>query len=85
VSPPTATVEVGATTQLSATATDANGNVLDDRSISWFSSSPAVATVSSSGVVTGVSPGLVTVTATSEGVSGSASITVTPVAHSSDR
>jgi len=78
VSPPTATVEVGGTTQLNATASDADGNVLGDRSISWSSSSRAVATVSSSGVVTGVSAGLVTITATSEGVSGSASITVTP-------
>ncbi len=47
----------------------------------WVSSNPSVLTVSSSGVVTGVSPGTATVSATIAGVTGtSATITVSPMA-----
>ena len=83
VAPPAATVIVGATTQLAATTTDAANNVLTGRTIGWTSSNVALATVSTSGLVTGVAAGgPVTITATSEGVSASAAVTVTlaPVA-----
>ena len=47
----------------------------------WVSSNPSVLTVSSNGVVTGVSPGTATVSATIAGVTGtSATITVSPMA-----
>ena len=78
VSPVSATVEVGTTLQLTATAKDAVGNVLSGRAISWSSSNSAVATVSSSGLVTGVFTGTATIAATSEGISGTATVTVTP-------
>src|SRR5947199_3677827 len=48
VSPATATVQVGQTMQLAAAPKDANGNSLSGRTISWASSSTAVATVSGS-------------------------------------
>jgi uncharacterized protein YjdB len=78
VTPSSATVTVGATTPLTATPKDAQGNALD-RPVSWSSSDPAVAAVDGSGLVTGVAEGSATVTASSEGKSGSAAITVTPI------
>ena len=76
VSPSTATVAIGATQAVSASAVDANGVVLTGRPVTWSSSAPAVATVSASGVVTGVSAGAATVTATVEGKTGTAAVTV---------
>jgi uncharacterized protein YjdB len=82
VTPSSASVATGQTVQLTATPKDANGNPLTGRAISWSSSDNTIATVSSSGLVTGVAAGSVTITATSEGKSGTASVTVTgpPVA-----
>ncbi|HZI29527.1 MAG TPA: Ig-like domain-containing protein [Gemmatimonadaceae bacterium] len=77
VSPSTASVLVGQTTTLTATLRDGNGNVLTGRPITWTSSASSVATVSAAGVVTGVSGGTATITATSEGKAGSATVTVT--------
>jgi uncharacterized protein YjdB len=65
--------------QLSATVRDVNGVVVTDRVVTWTTSSAAVATVSASGVVTGVGSGSVTITATSEGKSGTTSVTVLAV------
>src|SRR2546426_579841 len=76
VSPATAVVLVGATVQLTTTLKDAAGNVLSGRSVTWASGTPAVATVSSTGLVTGVAAGAATITATSEGQSGTAAVTV---------
>src|SRR3989454_809397 len=76
VSPPSASIATGATVQLAATTRDAGGNVLTGRVISWGSSNTTVATVSGSGLVTGVSAGAVTITATSEGKNGTAAVTV---------
>ncbi|HEV8266218.1 MAG TPA: Ig-like domain-containing protein, partial [Gemmatimonadales bacterium] len=77
VTPSSASVEVRQTVQLTATPKDSAGTPLAGRPISWTSSDTAVATVSDTGLVTGQAPGLATITATSEGKSGSASITVT--------
>ena len=79
VTPGSATVSVGGTQQLTATPLDADGNPLSGRTVTWVSSNTAVATVSASGLVTGVAPGSATITATSEGKSGTATITVNPV------
>src|SRR5213596_2374206 len=81
VAPASASVGVSGTVQLAATMKDAAGNVLTGRVVTWTSGTPTVATVSATGLVTGVSAGTATVTATSEGKTGSAAITVTaPVA-----
>ncbi len=77
VSPATASVEVGETAALAATVTDTLGNKATSPSIAWSSDKPGVATVSSSGVVTGVAVGTAKITATSSGASASAAITVT--------
>jgi uncharacterized protein YjdB len=79
ISPGQASVTAGQTVQLSAQVTDDQGNVLSGRPVSFTSSAPSIATVSSSGVVTGVAPGSATITATSEGKTGTATVTVTPV------
>jgi uncharacterized protein YjdB len=80
VSPAADTVTIGQTVTLTATTKDANGNVLTGRAVTWTTSNAGVATVSSTGDVTGVSADTVTITATSEGKSGSSKITVTPAA-----
>lgn len=72
-----ATVTVGDTLRITATLYDADGNVLSGRSVSWSSVDTTVATVDADGLVTGVAEGTTTVAATSEGISASASITVT--------
>src|SRR5207247_2865652 len=72
VSPASAALPVGQTVQLTATPQDANGNPLSGRTVSWASSNTSVATVSSSGLVTGEAAGSATITATSEGQSGKA-------------
>lgn len=74
VSPPSATVNVGATAQLTATVT---GN--SNTAVSWASSNAGVATVSNAGLVTGVAPGTATITASSQAdptKTGTATITV---------
>src|SRR6266516_4737582 len=77
VSPAAASVSVGASVQLTATLKDASGNVLTGRSVTWASSTLGMATVSTSGLVTGVAVGAATITATSEGQTGSSAVTVT--------
>ncbi|HEU5183560.1 MAG TPA: Ig-like domain-containing protein [Gemmatimonadaceae bacterium] len=78
VAPASADVQAGGTVQLSATARDANGDPLPGRAPSWTSNDEAIATVSSDGLVTAIAEGSVTITATSEGRTGSAVLTVTP-------
>ena len=77
VSPAIASVAVGSKQQFSVTFKDGNGNTLTGRSITWASSNAEVAPVSSSGLVTGSMAGSATITATSEGVSGTAAVSVT--------
>ena len=79
VAPQSPTLTVAATTQLSATVVDVNGGIVAGASVSWGSSNPAVATVSSSGLVTGIAAGTSTITATSGSKSGTTAVTVTTV------
>jgi alpha-tubulin suppressor-like RCC1 family protein len=76
VTPAQDTVLTGETVQLTATPRDAAGNVLTGLSVSWTSNAPGVASVTQAGVVSGVSVGAATITATIEGVAGIALITV---------
>jgi alpha-tubulin suppressor-like RCC1 family protein len=81
LTPTSGEVAVGRTLQLSATPRDASGNALTGRTVSWTSAAANVASVDANGVVTGVAAGTATITATSEGVSGTATLTVqVPVA-----
>jgi uncharacterized protein YjdB len=70
------TLQPGQTVQIVATPKDGSGNNLTGRVVTWSSGNPTAATVSSSGLVTGVAAGLSTITATSEGVNSTADITV---------
>jgi len=79
VSPGQASVIVGQSVTLSAQVTDEQGNVLSGRPLTFSSGTPGVASVSSTGVVTGVAAGTATITVTSEGKSGTATITVVPI------
>ena len=78
VTPTPSSLTVGQTVQLTATPRDAGGNALTGRVVTWGSSSTNVATVNGNGLVTGVAAGSVTITATSEGRSGTAAVSVTP-------
>jgi uncharacterized protein YjdB len=81
--PSSVTLQRSMTTTLTATLKDASGNVLSGRTIAWSSSDTTIARVSASGVVTAVRLGLATITATSEGRSAGASVSVVagPVDH----
>lgn len=61
VSPATVTIDEGDTLQLSKSVLPANAT----QSVTWTSSAPAIATVSSTGLVTAVAAGSATITATS--------------------
>jgi uncharacterized protein YjdB len=76
VTPPSATIDLGRTITLHATTYDALGHELSGRPVSWSSDHANVAAVDQNGVVTGVGGGTATITATSEGKSGTATIEV---------
>jgi hypothetical protein len=77
VSPETATLPaLGATVQLSAQVTDAAGAVVTGRPVGWASADAGVASVDASGLVTGVTVGSTVITASVDGVSGSATVDV---------
>ncbi len=65
--------------QLTATPQDASGSPLTGRAITWDGSDDNIATVSSNGRVTARSPGTMTVSATSGGKTGTATIVVVDV------
>ena len=79
VAPPTATVVLGATVTLTASALDADGNVLTGRKVVWASADSNFATVSPSGVVTGRYVGAVPIAASVEGKAAIAQVEVVPV------
>ena len=84
VSPPSQAVDIGSTATFTATPRDASNTPLSGRTVVFSSSDPTIATINSStGVATGVAQGAVTITATSEGKSGTASLTVNPPAVAS--
>lgn len=72
VTPSTASVNVGDTTTLTATLSPSGAT----GTITWASSDDSVATVSSSGVVTGVAAGTATITATCDTFSDTCTVTV---------
>ncbi len=76
------TLTIGQTTTLTATALDASGNSITGESVTWSTSSAAIATVNG-GLVTAVAAGTATITATIGAKSSQAIVTVTsPVATS---
>lgn len=61
-------VSVGGTLQLEGRAVTWSGTRVDERVSSWSSSQPSIATVSNTGLVTGVAVGSTLITATAQGV-----------------
>jgi hypothetical protein len=79
LTPPTGSVNVGGTLTLSALAQDAKGNELTGRPFTFASSDTNMATVSATGVVSGIAPGSVSITATSGTKSAQSVVTVLAV------
>lgn len=77
-------ISIGATTQLTVGYTPSETNV---RNVTYSSSNTSIATVSNTGLVTGIAQGSATITATAQTSSGTTSatttITVTPIAVTS--
>ena len=74
LSPTTASVAVGATTSLTAAVAPNNAT---NKTVSWLSNNNSVATVNTSGVVTGVATGSATITVTTQDGSKTASSVIT--------
>ncbi|MCO4099182.1 MAG: Ig domain-containing protein [Gemmatimonas sp.] len=78
VSAPATTLVTDRALQTTAVLRDERGATLSGRTVSWSSSAPTVATVNDAGLVTGVSAGSATISASSEGRSGTLVFTVVP-------
>ena len=77
VSPSPVTLQVATTQQMTVALRDPNGHAVTGRTVGWSSSAANVATVTNTGIVTGMAAGGATITATSEGTAGIASVTIT--------
>jgi hypothetical protein len=78
VIPADVTIDIGATKLYKAVGTYADNSTADiTSSVTWSSSNPAVATMTSAGVATGTSAGTTTIEATLGSISGSTGLTVT--------
>ena len=80
VTPAAASIVVGDSLQLTAVASDVNGQPLTGRTVTWTSSDATVASVSASGMVKGIAANAqpVTITAATGSRSATAQITVRP-------
>ena len=67
---------LGATVQLTAEVRDQNNRVMAGATVTWSSGDTSVATVNTSGLVTGVAEGVATITASAGSGQGTAEITV---------
>jgi trimeric autotransporter adhesin len=85
IDPPNPTVSQGLTTNLTAAGTDSNGNAITltggtsctGTTVCWSSATPSVATISTGGLLTGVSAGTSTITAASGTATATTTATVT--------
>ncbi len=72
-------VPIGGTLQVTAVARDAAGTVVSNSGLTWTSSATSVASVSTTGLVTGLAAGTTSITARAGSVTSNAlSLTVTP-------
>ena len=79
VTPASATLAAGGTQQYAAAATYSDGSTVDvTREATWASSDAGIAAVSAGGLATAISSGTASIRATLNGVSGSASLAVSP-------
>lgn len=80
LSPADTSLTAGATMQFAYSAVDYSGNAATDRTTTWTSSDPSVATIDASGKVTAVGAGTTTITLDVEGHVATASVTVVSAA-----
>ena len=78
VVPASVTLPIGDSVAMSTIVIDGRGDTLRGPALKWQSANPAIATVSASGVVRAIAPGLAGITAESGGRTGSARVIVTP-------
>jgi hypothetical protein len=76
ITPGSVSLAVADTTTLQATLWDSTGNVIFGRATDWTTSDAGIATVLATGFVRAIAAGSATITATSEGHSGMAVVTV---------
>ncbi len=76
VNPAQATVNVGGTVQLKADPVDYRGVVISGRLIAWVVSDDEVAKTTTTGLVSGLAVGSVTVSASTGGITGTAAVNV---------
>ena len=77
VTPATSTISTAnGTAQLTAQASDANGRAVAGKAFTWTSDAASVATVSGTGLATGVGNGVAHITASADGKTASATVTV---------
>jgi len=76
VSPASTSLVIGGMATFTALARDGKGATVAGHAVTWATQNSAVLTINTSGVATAVGPGTASVTATVDGVSGAASVTV---------
>ncbi|MCU1574229.1 MAG: hypothetical protein JWO93_2311 [Micrococcaceae bacterium] len=76
--PAEASLQAGDTTRLAARLTYSDGSTAPATAVAWVSGDSEVARVDDTGLVTAVQAGTATISATQSGVTGTATITVTP-------
>lgn len=76
VEPPAPTIGIGQTRQFTATLRDAFNNAITGRTITWSSQTASIATVDANGLARGVAAGTTQITASAEGRTGTATLTV---------
>jgi len=79
IASPKSELTVGQQLQLAATPVNATGGAISGRTAVWTSSSESVAKVSEKGLVTGISPGVVIITAITGEATGFLSLKILPV------
>jgi uncharacterized protein YjdB len=84
ITPPDPSLPIGATQQLTATATQSDGTTIDvSTRAAWASSNTSVATVNRTGLASALGAGTTTITATYGGTAGRTTLTVTSATLSS--
>jgi uncharacterized protein YjdB len=76
VSPSSLEMQVGDAQVLQAQLRDAAGALLTGRPVTWSTSSATIASIAATGLVTGLAPGSVTITATAEGKNATSTIVI---------
>ena len=76
LAPTAMTIAIGESQQVQAVVRDADGTALSSAGLAWSSSDPGVASVTSTGLVSGIAVGTTTITARVGALSGTVAVTV---------